>query len=88
VTFLAVIFRSLREYDRVQEALATVAFVWQVKVKLIKIMIHHVTIKYLVHSIEWGVIPRTMCVCGTVWVIYIFSNIIAILRYHILSPCI
>jgi hypothetical protein len=66
VTFLAVIFRSLHEYDRVREALATVTLVWQGKVKLIKITIHHVTIKYLVHSIEWGVTARTMYVCGTV----------------------
>jgi hypothetical protein len=28
VAFLAVIFRSLHEYDRVQEALATVTFDW------------------------------------------------------------
>jgi hypothetical protein len=28
MAFLAVIFRSLHEYDRVQEALATVTFVW------------------------------------------------------------
>jgi hypothetical protein len=26
----------------------------------IKITIHHVNIKYLVRSIEWGVTPRTM----------------------------
>jgi hypothetical protein len=26
----------------------------------IKIIMHHVNVKYLVHSIEWGVTPRAM----------------------------
>jgi hypothetical protein len=42
----------------------------------IKITVHYVIIKYLVHSIEWGVTPRTVCVCGTVWVI----NSVALVR--------
>jgi hypothetical protein len=36
----------------------------------IKITIRRVNIKYLVHSIEWGVDSAHDDVCGTVWVIY------------------
>jgi hypothetical protein len=43
----------------------------------IEITIHHVIVKYLVHSVEWGVAPPTM---GYIF----FINILAIPRYHIL----
>jgi hypothetical protein len=36
----------------------------------IKITIHHVNVKYVVHSIEWGVTPRTMFV--VLYGLYIF----------------
>jgi hypothetical protein len=49
----------------------------------IKITIHHVNIKYLVHTIEWGVTPRTMMFV-ILYGLYIFSSILAIRRYFIL----
>jgi hypothetical protein len=48
----------------------------------IKITIHFVNIKYLVHSIEWGLTPRTMMFVVPNG-LFIFSNILAIRRYHI-----
>jgi hypothetical protein len=47
----------------------------------IKIKIHHINMKYLLHSIEWGVTPRTMMIV-VLYGLYIFSNILAIRRYH------
>jgi hypothetical protein len=49
----------------------------------IKITINHVNIKYSVHSIEWGVTPRTMMFV-VLYGLYIFSNILTIQRYHII----